>query len=260
MISTGFRRFASVLLLTLGASASFAGGFQSFADTLEKRGWHVNKDANGDLLLFPKTTAHEAADSMPRSDDRDLDALAERLGAAGWQVERSMDGSITFWAADKPGNRTQTIVESRPKDGLADLGDRLAAAGWLIERSTDGSILFWATDKHVEALESAAESRLNDGLADLGDRLAAAGWLVERSADGSILFWAAGKRGNTPEIAVESHPNARLAAFGARLAAAGWQVGNGADGSITFWATDTTNRGLANYSESTPDNWSHGTG
>ncbi|MGB5495334.1 MAG: hypothetical protein WBM97_12755, partial [Sedimenticolaceae bacterium] len=151
---------------------------------------------------------------MPRSDDRDLDALAERLGAAGWQVERSMDGSITFWAADKPGNSTQTIVEAR----------------------------------------------LNDGLADLGDRLAAAGWLVERSADGSILFWAAGKRGNTPEIAVESHPNAGLVAFGARLAAAGWQVGNGADGSITFWATDTTNRGLANYSESTPDNWSHGTG
>jgi predicted aconitase with swiveling domain len=214
LISTGFRHFASVLFLALVASASFAGGVQSFADVLEKRGWHVDQDANGHLLLFPKTATHEAADSIPRSDGRDLDVLAGRLAATGWHVERSADGSIVFWSADKPGNTPQTIVESRRSDRLADLGNRLAATGWQ----------------------------------------------VEGRADGSIVFWTARATGNTPEIAVGSRLNARLAALGARAAAAGWQVAHGSDGTVILWATETTNRSLADYSESTPDNWSHGTG
>jgi hypothetical protein len=243
LINRCFIHIVAVMFLALGSSIAFANDFQAFAESLEGRGWQVQKDASGSLLLFPTAGQHATRDSRITDKNTDLDALAERLAASGWQVKRDVDSSVVFRAADKTHQQPATVAQPRPDMDLNALGDRLAASGWQVARGADGSITFWTADKpdHGPAI-AAQQPATSAGPVDLGDRLAASGWQVARGADGSTTFWADHKHGNTLTTAFDLRPITRFENLRERLDARGWQVEHGGDGSIIVWAASITPR------------------
>ena len=63
LINRCFIHIVAVMFLALGSSIAFANDFQAFAESLEGRGWQVQKDASGSLLLFPTAGQHATGDS-----------------------------------------------------------------------------------------------------------------------------------------------------------------------------------------------------
>jgi hypothetical protein len=226
-------RTASILLTGLAASTCLAGDFQTFADALRDRGWHVTQDANANLFLHPRSTR-----SAPQASAHGgSDALAARLAAAGWDVRRGADGSILFSAASHESTAVRGHkVAQRAVADHAHLGDRLAAAGWNVEHAVDGSLLFRAKGNAPQQAVAKTAARPTRGLETFGDRLAATGWNVEHAADGSLLFRSRNGAPAQAAVAAAPRPDTGLGGLDSQLASTRWQVARGQDGSLRIWA------------------------
>jgi len=80
-----------------------AGQSDALEAALKRHGWHVERDTEGGLLLFPPSPepAPETIDSLPaetgeRIDATDLDALQAAAAERGWAHRREADGSLVL--------------------------------------------------------------------------------------------------------------------------------------------------------------------
>jgi len=122
---------------------------------LEERGWKVERDESGSLLLYPSqqrpVTVAQVVAAESREDDRfnDLQVL---LRASGWQVDRDESGHLLL----QPGSPEVTTEAKQATvygeiSQLVKASDALAAAGWKVREKVDGSLLLFPQDARTVA-------------------------------------------------------------------------------------------------------------
>ena len=122
---------------------------------LEPHGWSVERDFDGNVLLFPGAVEVQTMATTPSTPPQldipkqmGLTALRDRLIPHGWGVERDPDGSVLLIPAVMEVQSVATVapsispqLEIPGKMDLAWLHDRLSPHGWGVERDSDGSVL-----------------------------------------------------------------------------------------------------------------------
>ena len=133
---------------------------QSLQQALKEKGWRVEKDAKGDLLVYPAdgSAAEVTAATVEQESDRlvDLQAL---LAASGWRVEKRAQGDLVLYPAPSPVAATsQTRTLDIEQTDLVAVKSALDRAGWRTERREDGSlILYPRSDRSSEAVSAPAD-------------------------------------------------------------------------------------------------------
>lgn len=195
-----------LLAITLG-TAAVAGDAPpaNIEEALEERGWSVHRTFAGDLYLFAPSeeSATEASTqniTTTASDDSstqeiDLQTLGNKLEAAGWKVQRKVDGTLEL----HPREATETTTLSNdPALSPADeqwsqIQQKLKAAGWDASREADGSLVLIPPGESVEtaasAEETAAPEKPDYSMQSMQEKLRETGWQVTENSDGSVLFY-----------------------------------------------------------------------
>lgn len=153
---------------------------------LKRRGWHVERDSEGGLLLYlpsPEAAVEtispvspETAEMIEPSDDwleaRDLDGLQRALDAQGWRVQRNADGDLlVFPAGHAVGESASMQAPAQvPAPGLSAPVDEPAPPPATRESGPDPEMID-ATD--LDALQTVATER---------------GWAHRREPDGSLVL------------------------------------------------------------------------
>ncbi len=133
---------------------------------LQRHGWQVEKDAQGQLILFPgrvpenqanrpmEETAPPVACAPPACVPLDVSLMRKLLSPSGWRVESDGEGGALLFPAGvaKPEGTemdrgTKEAVSSSPppptgvKVNADVLRDLLSPAGWRIEQEEDGTVV-----------------------------------------------------------------------------------------------------------------------
>ncbi len=145
---------------------------EALKDALESRGWRVEKDAGGDLLVYPATAAEASATATatatskkPDADNTtdlvvDVDQLGELEAMAkqrGWKVERNAAGDLLLYPSTFVGGDASQKTEPAKKSefttptadttidatALDHLEQTLGKKGWQVERNADGDLLLY---------------------------------------------------------------------------------------------------------------------
>ena len=157
---------------------------------LENRGWRVEKDSSGDLLVYParqddassSTTSENP--NIPAATDRTIDSgqLGELEAIArkrGWKVERNTAGDVLLYprifvddvVVKKAGSDKKSASANPTTDTTIDatsldrLEKTLGEKGWQVERNAAGDLLLYpAAENHNEAKNPVAVhvTRLDD--------------------------------------------------------------------------------------------------
>ena len=124
--------------------------FDQMKTLLEERGWKVEKDESGSLLLYPSrqrpVAAAQVVAAESKGDDRfnDLQVL---LSASGWQVDRDESGHLLL--RPRPPETTTEAKQATVYGEIFQLvkaSDALTAAGWKVQEKADGSLVLFPQD------------------------------------------------------------------------------------------------------------------
>ncbi len=141
---------------------------EALKHALESRGWRVEKDGSGDLLVYPTTGAEAPAAAVSKKPDAnnttDLVVNVDQLGEleamakqAGWKVERNAAGDLLLYPSTFVGDdASQKTVPAKKSElstpttdttidatALDHLEKTLGKKGWQVERNTDGDLLLY---------------------------------------------------------------------------------------------------------------------
>jgi len=163
-----------------------AGHSDALEAALKSHGWHVERDSEGALLLFPPSPelAPETTDPLPAEtrervepsgdwvEARDLDSLQRALAAQGWRVQRSPEGDLLVFPVDRAGGESMSPMAPAldPEPGPSEAVDEPSTPSATREIGTAPEMID-ATD--LDALQAAAAER---------------GWAHRREADGSLVL------------------------------------------------------------------------
>ncbi len=148
---------------------------------LQRHGWQVEKDAQGQLLLFPsrvpenqanqpmEETTPQATCAPPACVPLDVNLMRKLLAPTGWRVESDGEGGALLFPAGvaKPdrtemGRGTKAAAPPPPPAGIkvnADvLRDLLSPAGWRIEQEEDGTVVLLPSAKTGDSASPPAAS------------------------------------------------------------------------------------------------------
>ncbi len=189
-----------LLAITLGTTAAADDGTPAtIEEALQERGWSVHRTFAGDLYLFAPSANDTAAAPTEKAatatseENIDLQALGNKLEAAGWKVERKADGALELHPRETAETTTR---KEEPAPSPADeqwdqMQQQLKAAGWDATRETDGSLVLIPPGEPVEtaASEEEAAPEQVDSMQTMQEKLRETGWQVTENSDGSIIFY-----------------------------------------------------------------------
>ena len=136
----------AVSMSTIICGAAAEKSLSSFEQALEATGWSVLREADGSLVLEPKTSPSTTPGNNVSTAD-DWPRLQNELETAGWFVEREADGSLSLIPPGKPvtteQNNSAEATATSSSGPTPAMQQQLRAAGWRVTRSSDGSILLY---------------------------------------------------------------------------------------------------------------------
>ena len=127
--------------------------------------------------------------------------LEQAFRQAGWDVERSPDGSLILRYGSAVRASREAAKKPQVKPAESDVWERLRSMGWRVEKDADGvTLLYTPSKENASAPEKEAAVRGSAKPADnsLGELLEERGWRVERSSDGSLILYPQAEE-STPE-------------------------------------------------------------
>ncbi len=222
------------------SSGAQAGSFDRVKALLEARGWRVQRDPEGNLILAPK-----GSESGQTREEDPLAGLAQTLANTGWRVERSARGELLLYpratgeTEEVPTKDPAESSELVPANDLERLQSLLAQKGWRVKRDREGNLLAYPATAPGGAppRPGAEQVQGGSGLEQLEGLLRERGWRTERDAQGNLILYP---RGSSParETPAESSliPATDLDALKARLQARGWTVQGDATSGLTIFA------------------------
>ncbi len=185
---------------------------------------------------------------------QDTDLLREKLGEAGWQVEKNAEGDLIVRSPvfeDEP-TKTEALPETRtgsepliPATDVDALGRRLAALGWRVERDETGALLI-IPENGNDTTNSAATGAVTAASAsemdlspneDLAALLSASGWRVTRDANGDLNVSRGIEAPKSQQPTSVIVKPSDLAAAKETLVSAGWKLQEGSDNSMLLFPT-----------------------
>ena len=133
----------------------------SLGRLLAERGWKVDREDDGSILLHPQqgnteqgstevlTVAEAVDDTRQKAVDPIIDTTywQANLEPHGWSVEADSDGSVVLIPGAVEVQTVAAVPSISPRQDipgqmdLAWLRDRLTPHGWGVERDPDGSVL-----------------------------------------------------------------------------------------------------------------------
>lgn len=163
-------------------------GLDRLGEAAQQRGWRVERDDKGNLLLFPGTSGTvQTADSAAgqKIDLTNLDALQKALAAQGWGTSQDEEGNLLLYP---PGLMSKEPTESASaprKSGVGDLDlleKMLQMRGWNTSRDEAGNLLLYPItqnqqpknipEKQPEMSSATLEGCLSDEfLLEAGDKV-----------------------------------------------------------------------------------------
>ncbi|MDJ0806639.1 MAG: hypothetical protein QNJ78_07365 [Gammaproteobacteria bacterium] len=199
--------------------------YDRFARALADRGWTSNRDANGNLLLWPKPPTQGNAQHTPLLQKHSRQAnpatsepnkgfvrFSQQLASLGWQTHFIRGGNLRLHPPGKQSTThsiKQQPLKAHTRNGWDKLTSRLQHNGWLTQRTAHGALKFWRPSftSHTPIDRSTNPTRLAShksrvsripgnmwmpfrphGLADFRKSVADRGWNLSRSSDGSLLL------------------------------------------------------------------------
>ncbi len=197
-------RGVGALCLILGLPAPLPA--QDLVSALEGSGWHVNKSADGSLILHPPASSRSDRSTPAPGSTPAMDRLADALTQRGWRVSRDADGNLIL---QKPLTKPKAPSAHTPVD--EESLDRLRDRGWKVERDDEGNLRLYPPVPEKEhpptVINGGSEAALDQGMKD---HLRQAGWTIEEEADGALWLYPPDTTtrihpcpGETPTAAVE---------------------------------------------------------
>ncbi len=187
--------------------------FKVLQQMLESRGWRIERDAEGNTLLFPTGGEQAVAPTDQIIPATEINRVQNLLETRGWRVERDAQGNTLLFPTG--GRETTTLSgETAPEAGPS--SDRLIPAseinrvqgllesrGWRVERDAQGNTLLFPTGgRETTTLsgEAAAEAGPSTDriipvseINRLQGLLESRGWRVEREVGGNVLLFPISK-------------------------------------------------------------------
>lgn len=247
-----FHPFVAGLLAMAFSTAAVAveDNITTFEEALQETGWSVYKTFSGDLVL---TVPSEERAIPIASQNIDLETLANKLEAAGWQVQRKADGSLDLHPRETAKTEKTNTQEQAPAPSPADeqwnqIQQQLKATGWDASREADGSLILIPQGEAAETTtqkQAPAPSSANEQWAQMQQQLNAVGWKVSRdSADGSLILIPPAESVETaapeveaaaPEVEAAAPQDYSIETMQEKLRETGWEVTENSDGSIMLY-------------------------
>jgi len=138
---------------------------ESLQRALKEKGWKVDKDAKGNLLVYPAggAAAAPASGAVEGESDR-LDDLQALLAASGWRVEKQAQGDLVLYPAPTPVAATPRAgtLEIEQTD-LVTVKDALDRAGWRTERRADGSLILYPRSGQSSEMAAVSPDPISTG-------------------------------------------------------------------------------------------------
>jgi hypothetical protein len=110
------------------------------------------------------------------------------LERAGWEVQRSNDGSLILRPSPGPGPETPSAPATPLAESDPDRWAPLRDAGWRVEIGEDGSTFLYPPAKEPAAEAPIAQKPAPSTEPDVKRLMAERGWRVERLPDGSVIL------------------------------------------------------------------------
>ncbi|HID81245.1 MAG TPA: hypothetical protein EYH06_00285 [Chromatiales bacterium] len=193
------------------------GGMDRLGEVARQRGWRVERDDKGNLLLFPGTSGTVQTPDSPvgqKIDSTNLDALQKALAEKGWGTGQDENGNLLLYP---PGLKTKEPAEFTPAPRKSAIGDldllekMLGARGWRTSRDEAGNLLLYpitTAEKQPQTIpeKQPAESRITLGsclsdefLLKAGDKVSLP---VDRWAEARVIAqaWLDGFTGTAARI------------------------------------------------------------
>lgn len=131
------------------------------ANELKNRGWNINKEEDGTLVLTPKVPSKKAINKENGEIDQ-WQQIQQKFIKAGWEVERDADGSIRLYPQQKQpatsdvkklSKENNTIINIENSSFIsADMQKQLREKGWGVTNNSDGSILLYPPEQAPSAI------------------------------------------------------------------------------------------------------------
>lgn len=122
---------------------------EALTKALDKRGWDIQRKADGSLILIPKTSPDKPSDKKTSTNDQWLQ-LQQEFQNAGWSAELDADGAINLTPpAPAPASKPEATSQIQSSENLSfkDMQEKLKASGWGVSTNSDGSVLLYPPKK-----------------------------------------------------------------------------------------------------------------
>ncbi|MEA3409946.1 MAG: hypothetical protein U9R74_00200 [Pseudomonadota bacterium] len=257
----------SVTLVSDTAPAADTGNLDRLAETLRQRGWQVERDEDGSLLLFPQGATPAPAAPPAETPAVDLDAIEEQLKERGWVTERDGEGNLVFSPAQtdagSAADEAPTLPEESTELDMDAMAETLRESGWQVERDEDGSLLLYPPG--ATATPAPAEPPVETPTVDLDsieEQLQQRGWETARDSEGNLVFSPTQSATAAQEAPTPQADSTELDMDGMAesLRQQGWQVERDADGSLLLFPRSEVSPPAADPDQIEPESTESGQG
>lgn len=124
------------------------------AKELEHRGWIINKENDGSLVLKLKESTQDTS-SKNTSETDQWQQIQKKFNNAGWTAERDSDGSLRLIPQQKQINEPvekkvpEEVIKTKTtnNNSFVDMQTQLRKKGWDVTNNSDGSILLYPPEQ-----------------------------------------------------------------------------------------------------------------
>ncbi|MCP4041272.1 MAG: hypothetical protein GY731_04845 [Gammaproteobacteria bacterium] len=250
------------------AAIVYGSNLKALQQVLESRGWRVERDAEGNLLLFPTGSQHSTVPTDQIIPATEINRVQNLLENRGWRVERDAQGNtllfptggreISTSSGEVTPEATPPTDQIIPAMEINRVQNLLESRGWRVERDAQGNTLLFptggreistssgevipevtpSTDQIIPAMEINRVQNL----------LESRGWRVERDAQGNTLLFPTGggevskSSGEvTPEVTPSTDQIVTISEIDqlrGLLESRGWRVEREAGGNILLFPSN----------------------
>lgn len=149
---------------------------------------------------LPAPDISEAKENSLTPQTLDANSLADKLEAAGWDVQRDKHGNLIITRSTYAD--AEASVEAANSSPWQDIENQLQQSGWSTRQDVDGSLILFPPAAPVFATAdttTATTAVPADSFESMQQKLRDSGWQVTNAADGSVLLYP-------PELKTSSKP------------------------------------------------------
>lgn len=131
------------------------------ANELKKRGWKIDKENDGTLVLRPKELlkSEKSSEKTTNNETREIDPwqqIQKKFSQAGWLIEQDTDGSTFLYPKRKSTSSTEDRELNKINETInieknhflsTDIQKQLKETGWNMTNNPDGSLSLYPPKK-----------------------------------------------------------------------------------------------------------------